>query len=278
MPAVSGTACAQQTPDFVAPLAPLASAVQNDLKHAHAKSVLVIDFAENKGKPTALGHELANAFADSLRHEEGGFKVLENSAFSNLAEAYGFDPMEFQYREEMASYGRDAGANITLEGELDDSPDRVILKIQGWELKHSGAIMIFEESSELRITPEMQALLAKPAASYAPSPDNSDLNALPRSGENGYTHPDCIYCPQPEFTKAAIHHGKINGIVSLVVEIDATGVADRIGVIKGLPNGLTESAIDAVKRWKFKPATGPDGKPAAVAQIIEVEFHLYGWP
>jgi hypothetical protein len=29
-----------------------------------------------------------------------------------------------------------------------------------------------------------------------------------------------------------------------------------------------------VKTWRFRPAKGPDGKPAAVVQTIEVEFRL----
>jgi hypothetical protein len=29
-----------------------------------------------------------------------------------------------------------------------------------------------------------------------------------------------------------------------------------------------------VKTWRFRPAVGPDGKPAAVMQTIEVEFRL----
>jgi hypothetical protein len=39
------------------------------------------------------------------------------------------------------------------------------------------------------------------------------------------------------------------------------------------PNGLTEMAIEAVQTWKFKPALGPDGKPAAVRRMVEMNFH-----
>jgi TonB family protein len=46
-------------------------------------------------------------------------------------------------------------------------------------------------------------------------------------------------------------------------------------VEKGLDFGLTEQAIAAVRKWRFKPATGPDGKPAAVRIRVEVQFHLH---
>lgn len=39
--------------------------------------------------------------------------------------------------------------------------------------------------------------------------------------------------------------------------------------------GLDEKAIEAVKRWKFKPAM-KDGKPVAVAVNIQIVFRLPG--
>jgi hypothetical protein len=36
-----------------------------------------------------------------------------------------------------------------------------------------------------------------------------------------------------------------------------------------------EKAVEAVLHWRLKPALGPDNKPVAVRQIIEVTFQLY---
>jgi TonB family protein len=68
---------------------------------------------------------------------------------------------------------------------------------------------------------------------------------------------------------------KAAGTVTLSVVIGADGKAQRISVQRALPCGLDQRAIDAIKDWSFRPATGPDGKPAAVIQTIEVTFHLY---
>jgi hypothetical protein len=57
--------------------------------------------------------------------------------------------------------------------------------------------------------------------------------------------------------------------------VGVNGQADDIVVKKPLPEGLTEKAIAAVKSWKFSPALGPDGKPAAVRQVIAVTFPIY---
>jgi TonB family protein len=68
---------------------------------------------------------------------------------------------------------------------------------------------------------------------------------------------------------------KYQGVVTLVAIITADGRATDIQVVKGLGLGLDEKAIAAVRTWRFKPALGPNGKPAPVRQIIEVTFHLY---
>jgi periplasmic protein TonB len=65
------------------------------------------------------------------------------------------------------------------------------------------------------------------------------------------------------------------GIVVLTAVVGADGKAHDIVVIKPLPDGLTEKAVEAVESWRFNPAKGPDGNPAAVRQTIEVNFHIY---
>ncbi len=42
-------------------------------------------------------------------------------------------------------------------------------------------------------------------------------------------------------------------------------------ILNGLPMGLDQATVDAVKRWKFKPAT-PNGKPVAVIYKLTVNF------
>jgi TonB family protein len=68
---------------------------------------------------------------------------------------------------------------------------------------------------------------------------------------------------------------KYQGTVLLVAVITADGRATEIRVAKGLGLGLDEKAVEAVRTWRFRPALGPDGKPASVRQSIEVTFHLY---
>jgi len=94
------------------------------------------------------------------------------------------------------------------------------------------------------------------------------------AGTGGYGYPQCLYCPRAEFSDEAMK-AKYQGVVLLVAIITADGRAADIQVVKGLGLGLDEKAVAAVRTWRFKPALGPNGKPAAVRQTIEVQFHLY---
>ena len=96
----------------------------------------------------------------------------------------------------------------------------------------------------------------------------------PHAGENGYGTPVCLYCPQPEFSNEAVK-AKYQGVVVVQTLISADGRATNIRVVKGVGLGLDEKAVEAVRNWRFKPAMGPDGRPAAVLTFIEVTFHLY---
>jgi len=94
------------------------------------------------------------------------------------------------------------------------------------------------------------------------------------AGTGGYGYPACIYCPQAQYSDEAVK-AKYQGTVTLVAIITAEGKATDIQVLKGLGLGLDEKAIEAVRTWRFRPAAGPNGRPAPVRQTIEVTFHLY---
>jgi protein TonB len=96
---------------------------------------------------------------------------------------------------------------------------------------------------------------------------------LPVAGQGGYGEPECIYCPRPQFSDEAVKL-KYQGTVLLRVIVTADGRAENIQIIRGLGLGLDEKAVEAVRTWRFKPALGPNGKPAAVIAVIEISFRL----
>jgi periplasmic protein TonB len=96
----------------------------------------------------------------------------------------------------------------------------------------------------------------------------------PTAGSNGYGTPACLYCPRADYSDEAMKV-KVQGVVELIAIITPDGRVTDVHLAKGLGLGLDEKAIEAVRTWRLKPALGPDGRPAAVRQLIEVTFQLY---
>jgi protein TonB len=61
--------------------------------------------------------------------------------------------------------------------------------------------------------------------------------------------------------------------VRLRILVDETGSVAKVSVITGLPAGLTDKAIEAVRKIRFKPAM-KDGKPVNFWTAVVVNFEL----
>jgi TonB family protein len=90
---------------------------------------------------------------------------------------------------------------------------------------------------------------------------------------NGVKLGRSISAPDPEYSESA-RKAKINGTVFLALAINSGGTVDAVKVVRSVEPGLDQNAMDAVKQWKFTPAT-KDGKPVAVQIDVTVEFKLY---
>jgi len=65
----------------------------------------------------------------------------------------------------------------------------------------------------------------------------------------------------------------IGGKVSVEVTIDAEGNVEDAKILSG--NALlTPSVLNAVKKWKFTPFTGPGGEATKAVATIDVDFKL----
>jgi TonB family protein len=79
---------------------------------------------------------------------------------------------------------------------------------------------------------------------------------------------------KPEYPEDARKAG-ISGTVILDVMVKQDGTAGEISVREGVADypSLAEKAVEAVREWKFKPAT-KDGKPISMSVAIPVAFRL----
>jgi TonB family protein len=76
--------------------------------------------------------------------------------------------------------------------------------------------------------------------------------------------------PFPEYVESARRSGT-TGKVILRAVLAATGKVARVEVIKGLPNGLTQSSVRAAQAITFEPAQ-IGGKPVSVILRLEYTF------
>ena len=88
----------------------------------------------------------------------------------------------------------------------------------------------------------------------------------------GVSAPVLLFKKEPEYSEEA-RKAKFQGTVVLYVQVDASGKATHIKVMRSLGLGLDEKAMEAVQQWKFKPGY-KDGKPVTVEATIEVNFRL----
>ena len=88
----------------------------------------------------------------------------------------------------------------------------------------------------------------------------------------GVTAPTLIYKVEPEYSEEA-RKAKFQGTVVLYVVVDEKGSPRDLRVMRTLGLGLDDKAIEAVKKWRFRPGY-LNGKPVKVAATIEVNFRL----
>lgn len=93
------------------------------------------------------------------------------------------------------------------------------------------------------------------------------------AGKQGVTVPQVIFDPEPSFSDEA-RKSKAEGIVLLLVVVGKDGHTYDIRVGQRLGMGLDERAIEAVSRWRFRPAT-LNGQPVATQIAVQVDFRLY---
>jgi TonB family protein len=129
-------------------------------------------------------------------------------------------------------------------------------------------------------------LTAQPVQAFRapPSPEKAGQSGNPGAVESGSSSgldrvggkvspPIVLKAVDPQFTDDAKRRG-IQGICFIAVIVDATGKPQNPRVVKSLDPGLDLKAIEAIKKFRFKPAL-KEGVPVPVMITVEVNFRLY---
>jgi TonB family protein len=108
--------------------------------------------------------------------------------------------------------------------------------------------------------------LAAPSEAAGEAPASSVPAEPPREPAALLSKVDPVY---PDLARRA---GK-EGTVVLEATIGKDGRVTHVEVVNGLPFGLSEAALAAVKLWRYRPARGPSG-PVASRKEVRIEFRL----
>jgi len=121
--------------------------------------------------------------------------------------------------------------------------------------------MSFPRRLALRI-PAIALLILSMASSLVILADGPDFDVRPVP----------IKTPPPEYPSQLRREG-ITGVVAVKALIDETGSVTECTVVKSTNPGFDEAAMEALKKWKFKPAQ-KDGNPVKAKLIIPIQFQV----
>jgi TonB family protein len=103
--------------------------------------------------------------------------------------------------------------------------------------------------------------------------DVADGTLLRVGTGTGVTPLRATFAPDPQYTEEA-RRDRLGGKVVLGVVVGLDGGPKSIWVVQGLERGLDLASVEAVKGWKFSPAS-KNGQAVAVVVNVETSFYIY---
>jgi TonB family protein len=95
------------------------------------------------------------------------------------------------------------------------------------------------------------------------------------NGSDELTMPVLVYKKSPVYpAQAKEDKNTLNGSCVLSITVDEDGIPNDVQVVKSLRADYDQSAIEAVREWRFKPAQR-NGQPVAMEIKTEVHFAIY---
>jgi len=273
VPAAAQDSAFRLAPDAEAQMDSLASRVAGQIRQSKIDpentKVFVFDFSNAVDKEfSKLGRLLADRFSTALRNQADGFVVLDRQLLTGYLQDNWIDQKAIQSNGIALALARSMGATAVVRGELQEDPGHQLLLT----LRLEGFGPAWSAASLLTLTGAMQALLEEPLPTFMrTSPIPAEPGVL-IAGLDGAGIPECIYCPPPLYDDDA-RAAKYQGTIELSVVVTPEGRADSILVLQGAPFLLNKQAMEAVQKWKFKPAE-KDGKPVPVRVPIEITLRL----
>lgn len=276
----SASAAAQDAPAALPRVAQdqmdsLASRLGEEIRQSKIDPVLpkifVIDFSNAGDRQfSKLGTVLADDLARSLSNFASGFQVEDRKEFNAYLKENWMGLDDLQSEAVCLTLARSMGGSGVVRGTIETDASQQ-LRIR---LRTDGLGPAWTGDAQFPLTDELQGLLKQPAVSFARAAEAIPAEpGVLQPGGNGASLPVCVSCPSPDYTDLA-RVAKFHGMVELSLIITKDGAVSSVFVLKGAPFALTQKAIDAVQKWKFKPAKF-HGQSVPVRVPVDIQFQLY---
>jgi len=105
-----------------------------------------------------------------------------------------------------------------------------------------------------------------------PGEGPGDSQPLVFSVGKGMTRPEIVHQVQPRYTELGRKSGTQGAVIVEAIN-DEQGRVTNVRVLRGLPMGLDQAAVDAIQQWRFRPAT-LQGQPVKVYYTLTVNFTI----
>jgi TonB family protein len=247
----------------------LASRTAERVAKTHQQHIFVAGLKECQ-----LDAEVCALFEASLRTDlekmVPGAHFAKRENVINILEGRGFIALDAYFADVLKAVATSAGADILVTDALEWQSDGYELTSEVFDAVQGKKLDQFRVKIA-RSVPDSggEPLVFKDSESGA----SLFISRGKQSRHPVVAYPVCVRCPDPAYTSEA-RADRIQGRVILIATVTDQGVAEHIGIVDGLGDGLTEQALEAARTWLFKPAIGEDGKPMATRMPIEVAFRL----
>ncbi len=247
----------------------LTAQVAKKLKSQKPHLIGVAEFTAANGSSSDQGDYFAWFVSTSLVHHGKQLPVADREVFKALLVKDGITPSDLNSLDALKRVAASTHIDTLITGTVETGPANYTIRVTALKLPEASTLI--DKTTVIKRTEFTDSL----SESFPPKTDYPFVRVKSLKGaiDKAYV-PQCIHCPQPEYNDAA-RRDRIQGTAMFEVLISSAGEVVKAHPMKLLGHGLDEEAFEAIKRWRFKPATRPDGTPVAVLVEVEVTFHLY---
>lgn len=122
--------------------------------------------------------------------------------------------------------------------------------------------------------PTQPRIIQAPATPAAPALTPAGT-PVPAASPSDRSQPEPLQMPAPRYPRSALRLG-LGGTVRIKVWVAADGSVERMDISQGSGNrDLDRAALEAVRRWRFRPATR-NGQPVASEAVVPISFNPQG--